>query len=146
MSTSQTGEWRNELRVWLHCGSWRQRPGLAARAREKWRTVADRESHGRLLPLGPRHCNERRHQWYNFKFFLLMLLPVVLWGFCWGFLWMGRGLELNFFSISLSQAILVACCCRLSLFLQCHIVVFENLVMLDVEKSGYRSTQSWIAM
>lgn len=40
----------------------------------------------------------------------------------------------------------IACCCRLSIFLQCHIVVFENLVMLDVEKSGYRSTQSWIAM
>lgn len=40
----------------------------------------------------------------------------------------------------------IACCCRLSIFLQCHIVVFEILVMLDVDKSGYRSTQSWIAM
>lgn len=145
MSTSQTGKWRNELRFWLYCGSWRQRPGLAARAREKWRTVADRESHGRLLPPGPCHCNEGRHQWYNFKFFLLVFLPVVFVGVLLGFFCGWEGGWSSTFSLFPYPSD-IACCCRLSLFLQCHIVVFENLVMLDVEKSGYRSTQSWIAM
>lgn len=145
MSTSQTGEWRNELRLWLHCGSWRQRPGLAARAREKWRTVADRESHGRLLPPGPCHCNEGRHQWYNFKFFLLVFLPVVFVGVLLFFFVDEKGVGAQLFLYFLIPSD-IASYCRLSLFLQCHIVVFENLVMLDVEKSGYRSTQSWIAM
>lgn len=145
MSTSQTGEWRNELRLWLYCGSWRQRPGLAARAREKWRTVADRESHGRLLPPGSCHCNEGRHQWYNFKFFLLVFLPVVFVGVLLGFFVDEKGVGAQLFLYFLIPSD-IASCCRLSLFLQCHIVVFENLVMLDVDKSGYRSTQSWIAM
>lgn len=76
---------------------------------------------------------------------ILNFLPVVLWGFCWFFCVDGKGVGAQLFLYFLIPSD-IASCCRLSLFLQCHIVVFENLVMLDVDKSGYRSTQSWIAM
>lgn len=69
--------------------------------------------------------------------------------FCGGFVGVifvdGKGVGAQLFLYFLIPSD-IACCCRLSIFLQCHILVFENLVMLDVEKSGYRSTQSWIAM
>lgn len=69
--------------------------------------------------------------------------------FCGGFVGVifvdGKGVGAQLFLFFLIPSD-IACCCRLSIFLQCHIVVFENFVMLDVEKSGYRSTQSWIAM
>lgn len=62
-----------------------------------------------FCPLGPAIVMKEDINGIILNFFLSVFLPVVLWGFCWGyFLWMGRGLELNFFFISLSQAILLA--------------------------------------
>lgn len=98
-----------------------------------------------FCPLGPAIVMKEDINGIILNFFLSVFLPVVLWGFCWGFFVDGKGVGAQLFLYFLIPSD-IACCCRLSIFLQCHIVVFENLVILDVEKSGYRSTQSWIAM
>lgn len=98
-----------------------------------------------FCPLGPAIVMKEDINGIILNFFFWCFCRLFLWGFCWVFFVDEKGVGAQLFLYFLITSD-IASCCRLSLFLQCHIVVFENLVMLDVEKSGYRSTQSWIAM
>lgn len=98
-----------------------------------------------FCPLGPAIVMKEDINGIILIFFFWCFCRLFCGGFVGVFFVDGKGVGAQLFLYFLIPSD-IASCCRLSLFLQCHIVVFENLVILDVEKSGYRSTQSWIAM
>lgn len=98
-----------------------------------------------FCPLGPAIVMKEDINGIILNFFFWCFCRLFCGGFVGFFCVDGKGVGTQLFLYFLIPSD-IACCCRLSIFLQCHIVVFENFVMLDVEKSGYRSTQSWIAM